>query len=66
MPFVRRLLLIVLFGSIAYLTYKLNEKAIDKGNYVRSWGNGKITLWSLPFYFSFIACAAMIFFTFLD
>ena len=49
-----RLIALVVSGVIAYITYRLNEKAISKGNYIEGWGRAKYTLWSLPFYFSCI------------
>ena len=51
-----RIIGLIITGVIAYITYHLNEKAIDKGNYIQGWGNAKYTLWSLPFYFSCIFC----------
>lgn len=32
----------------------LHEKSIEKGNYVQSKWNGKFTIWSIPYYISFI------------
>ena len=54
MVFLNRLIAFAVSGSLAFLFYKLDERAISKGNYIRSWGRGKTTLWSFPFYFSFI------------
>ena len=50
-----RLLGLGVSGSLAFLFYRLDERAAAKGNCIRSrWGGSKFTLWSLPFYFSFI------------
>ena len=57
MVFLNRLLALVVSGFLTFLFYKLQERAISKGNFIRSRWSGKLTLWSLPFYFSFIFTA---------
>ena len=59
MFFVRRLIIFLASGLIAYSSFKLNESAISKGNYIQSKWSGKLTFWSIPFYISFLACVAM-------
>ena len=61
MEFIYRKLLIGLFGLITYYTYKMDEKDLKKGKYVKSIYSGKTTIWSFPCYFSMIFLLVLIF-----
>ena len=52
---------IIILGFVTYFTYKMDEKSISKGKYIKGLYGGKTTIWSLPYYFSFILLLIFIF-----
>ena len=60
MPFIQKLILCFLFGFLTYFFFRLHQKAIKKGNYIRDRWGWPTTLWSLPFYgFGFLGLATL-------
>ena len=60
MPFLGKLALSILFGWLANFFFRLYQKAVKKGNYVRDRWGWTTTFWSLPFYGFGFACLATI------
>ena len=55
-----KLVCLVISGLVTHFFYKLHEGAISRGKYYRSRWSGEYTLWSIPFYISFVFTAIFV------